>query len=166
MESHDDAHDPRFGRRYDATRRGPVGQFPIPAGSRLRAVECFHCRKTLGVSTWDYLNGFLVGCPHCGGLHGKPWSIPRNLGAGLIFNALGFFFTLRPRWAVAAILIFVSVGWALTSLAGQYEHIDAFMIAAVGTIVFGPMLANAVLLVRHQMHLDKAPPTDSGNPGG
>jgi uncharacterized membrane protein YjjP (DUF1212 family) len=98
-------------------------------------------------------------CPHCRGWHGKPWGFQRTLLAGFFFNALSFFFTMRPRRAVAMIALFVIVCWGLASLAINYEDVDAFMIAAVGTLVLGPVLINAVVLVRHQMRLDAAPPS-------
>jgi hypothetical protein len=37
------------------------------------------------------------------------------------------------------------------------------MIIAVATFVLGPVLVNAVALVRHQIQLDKAPPPDPGS---
>src|SRR5258705_11899087 len=72
-----------------------VGQYPIPLGAKLRAVECVHCHRPLGISSWDYWNGFLVVCPHCAGFHGKRWGFERTLLAGLFLNVFSFFFTLR-----------------------------------------------------------------------
>ena len=63
------------------------------------------------------------------------------------------------------IAVFGLVCWGLASLAIRYERVDAFMIAAVGTLILGPVLINAVVLVRHQMRLDTAPPAGR-EPGG
>jgi hypothetical protein len=152
--------DPRFERRYDITRRTPLGRYPIPSDSKLRAVPCVHCRGTIGLSRWDHWNGFLVVCPHCGGYHGKPWTIERTLLAGFFFNAFSFLLVFRPRNAVIAFLGFLLAGWILVTLAVENEGNDAIMIASLLAIMLGPMLITAAALIRHQSRLDRAPPSD------
>src|SRR4051812_1050787 len=58
---------------------------------------CLHCGKDLAPKKWDSWNGFLVQCPHCGGLHGKHWNIGRVLFASFLFSALSFFLQYDPR---------------------------------------------------------------------
>lgn len=154
--------DPRFQPRPAGPRHIPLGRYPIPSGRRFRTVQCVHCEKPLGISSWDYIHGFLVLCPHCSGFHGKPWGLERPLLAGLFLNALSFFFLMRPRRALAALALFVAIGGALVYVAGQNEQNDALMIGSVSFVLLGPVLVNAVLLVRHQMRLDKSPPVDPG----
>ncbi len=160
MTNHEPAHDPRFDRRYDANSRHPLGRYPIPEGSGLRAVECVHCHGQLGISKWDYWNGFLVKCPHCSGFHGKPWGIERTVVAGLILNVLSFPFVFRPRMAFAAIFFFVLTGWLLGILVAQNDTNTALMIAFIGIIGLGPVVINAIALVRHQVQLDRSPPVE------
>lgn len=155
--------DPRFERQFAAKTRVPLGRYPIPDGSSLRAVECVHCGRPLGVSTWDYLNGFLVVCPHCRGYHGKPWGLERTLLAGFFFNVASFFLTMRPRHALATLSVFAVACWLLVTLAAEDDTNTGYMIASVGTFVLGPMVVNAVVLVRHQMRLDAAPPAKDGS---
>ncbi|HXJ16213.1 MAG TPA: hypothetical protein VNM68_03350, partial [Candidatus Polarisedimenticolia bacterium] len=133
-----------------------VGEYPIPLGSSLRAVECVHCHRPMGVSSWDYWNGFLVVCPHCLGKHGKPWAFERTILSGLFLNVFSFFFTLRPRQALIAIIAFVLADWILIGASVQQEGNDPLLITSMLVAVLGPVLVNAVALVRHQIALDKA----------
>ena len=154
--------DPRFHPRADAPGHIPLGQYPIPAGSRLRAVKCVHCERPLGLSSWDYYAGFLVLCPHCNGFHGKPWGLERTLLVAVFLNALSFFFVLRPRRAFVALVLFALIGVVLVSLSIQKENSDALLIGSLSYVFLVPVCVNAVLLVRHQMKLDKPPPADAG----
>jgi hypothetical protein len=142
-----------------------VGSYPVPIGSKLRAVECVHCKRPLGISNWDYWNGFLVLCPHCGGSHGKPWGFERTLLAGLFFNVFGFFFVMRPRQALTALLAFAMADWGLLSLSAKNDMNAPLMFTAISFFALGPVLVNGIALVRHQVQLDKAPPSDPGSRG-
>jgi hypothetical protein len=56
---------------------------------------CYRCGNPLIISRWEDWNGFLFRCPHCEGIHGKPWHAYVILLASVLLNALSFFFTLR-----------------------------------------------------------------------
>lgn len=154
--------DPRFDRpRANDDSGAPVGRYPIPEASGLRAVSCRHCSRPIGLSLWEYANGFLVLCPHCRGYHGKEWGFQRTLLAGLILNAVSFFFVLRPRWAVLALAAHALLGWLLLAPVAQDElPSTTYTAVAFGVVLLGPVLVNGVLLVRHQMKLDAAPPDE------
>ena len=79
------------------------------------------------------------------------------------YYALSFFFVFRPRRAFAALLIFGGICFLLGALAARNDTDTALMAVSVGTVVMGPVLVNAVALVRHQMRLDRAPPIDPGS---
>ncbi len=158
--------DPRFEPGSSTPRRAPLGTFPIPAASRLRAVKCVHCAQPVGISTWAYLNGFLVVCPHCRGYHGKRWGFERTLLAGFFLSAFSFFFVMRPLRALTAFVAFAWLIWGLGTLAIHYDFKqDAATLALFGVFFMGPVLVNALLLVRHQMLLDQAPPGPPASPG-
>lgn len=142
-----------------------VGAYPIPVGSGLRAVECAHCGQPMGITSWEYWNGFLVVCPHCGGYHGKPWGFERTLLAGFLINVLSFFFVLRPRRAVGAILALGAVDAILLSRSAADDMNAGLMFTAIGVFALAPVAVNAVALVRHQSLLDLAPPSDPGSRG-
>jgi hypothetical protein len=72
---------------------------------------CYRCGKPLRISRWEDWNGFLFRCPHCKGMHGKPWRAYAILLASVLLNALSFFFTLRWRWALPLFSAFVFFGW-------------------------------------------------------
>lgn len=154
--------DPRFDRPFRTDTRVRTGEYPIPDRPRVRAVPCVHCARPMGVSTWDYLNGFLVVCPHCHGYHGKPWGIERTVVAGLFFNCLSFLFTMRPKQATVAIAIFVSICSCLLAVAARDDMNTANMVAALGVSILGPVLVDAVVLIRHRIRLDAAPPARDG----
>ena len=125
--------------------------------------SCRHCGKELALKKWDSWNGFLVQCPHCGGLHGKRWDIRRLSFASFLFNAFSFLFTMRPPKGVVALTAFIII-----AAAGNYYLLDSeavpdsLEIAVAAVLVLGPMLVNGILLVQHERDLDNsAPPTQS-----
>ena len=73
----------------------PIADRVTPTNAR-SAVACIHCKAPIAVSARDKLNGFLVECPNCHGLHGRRWNIRGLVFASFILNALSFFFTMRP----------------------------------------------------------------------
>ena len=117
------------------------------------AVQCSHCGAAIAVSRWDRLNGFLVECPRCHGYHGRSWN-PRVIGfASLFLNALSFFFTMRPGRAFFAIVVWATAIYFLlpkTEYAPQWIEVPAFIF-----VFLGPLILNMVLLVRHQIDLDR-----------
>jgi hypothetical protein len=119
----------------------------------------------LGITNWDYWNGFLVACPHCGGCHGKPWGFERTLLAGFLLNVFSFVFVFRPRHAFSAMVGLAVVDWFLLSLSARNDMNTALMFTAVSVLSLTPVLVNAIVLVRHQTLLDKAPPNDPGSRG-
>lgn len=141
----------------------PIGVYPIPNGSALVDVPCRHCKQSMGVTKWDHWNGFLVTCPRCGGYHGKPWNIRRTLVAGLFFNALSFFFTMRPRLALSVFVGFIALAGLSVVMAGKLEGHDWALITSLLVIVLGPVLINAALLVAHQVDFDAAPQPAPGH---
>ncbi|HET7436034.1 MAG TPA: hypothetical protein VFN10_15095 [Thermoanaerobaculia bacterium] len=119
------------------------------------AVSCVHCHKAITVSTWDRFNGFLVECPHCHGFHGRRWQIRAVAFASFLLNAASFLFTMRPGKALLAMAAWVGFFWfALPRSDGWPE---AVRVMIYGALMIGPMLINAILLVRHQIDLDRAP---------
>lgn len=157
--------DPRFAPGPWLPEGTRVGAYPIPVGSGLRAVECAHCGRPLGITSWEYWNGFLVVCPHCGGYHGKPWGFERTLLAGFLINVLSFFFVMRPRRAFSAILALGAVDAILLSQSAEDDMNTAKMATALAVFALAPVAVNAVALVRHQSLLDQAPPGDPGSRG-
>ena len=79
--------------------------------------------------------------------------------AGLMLNFFSFFFTMRPWRAVLTML-----GFAAWFVGGVYlldrSHVVDGPIFMTWLIVFllGPMILDAVLLIRHQIDLEKQPP--------
>ena len=125
---------------------------PLNSGS---AVHCVHCGEPIVVRGWDKLNGFLLECPYCHGYHGKRWSIRAVAFMSLFLNGLSFFFTMRPLSALlSAAAWFTAFFFILPAVdnKGELLEVSAWIVAA-----FGPMAINVVLLVRHQMDLDRAP---------
>lgn len=100
---------------------------------------------------WDRLNGFLVECPHCHGFHGRPWNIRGLALVSFLINALSFFFTARPAKALPLIVAWAAIfGWVLPRSMGWGDSAE---IAVWSVFMLGPMVINAVLLVRHQIDL-------------
>lgn len=125
---------------------------PINAES---AVACKHCGKPLAIPAWDRFQGFLTECPHCHGLHGRAWNIRVLALASFLLNAVSFFFTMRPSRAVVAIVAWAAFFWLVLPRSMAWSaNLQAVVF---GAFMLGPMLINAVLLVRHQVHLDRAP---------
>jgi hypothetical protein len=134
----------------------PRGHLPQEAKQGEVIKPCLHCGKDLALRNWDSWNGFLVQCTHCGGLHGKHWGIRRVLFASFLFNAFSFLFTMRPPNSVFAL-----TGFILFVVAGQFlldnERIpDLFEIALAAVFILGPMLINAILLIKHERDLDNS----------
>jgi hypothetical protein len=116
--------------------------------------RCLHCGKDISLKKWDSWNGFLVECPHCHGLHGKRWNIGRVLLASFLFNAFSFLFTMRPRNAVLTL-----VGFIVAAITGNF-FLDTFpflvQIVVGSALLLGPMLINAVILMKHERDLDES----------
>src|SRR5215212_9563658 len=93
----------------------PKGSLPNTKTDGETVAPCLHCGKQLALKKWDSWNGFLVQCPNCGGLHGKRWNIRYVLLASFVFNAISFFFTMRPAKAAIAFSVFV-----VLAIAGNY----------------------------------------------
>lgn len=145
---------------HHKTTEGRYHRAHLPQEARTGEIihPCFHCGQQIALRRWDSWNGFLVECPHCHALHGKRWNIKVVLMAGFMFHALSFFFTMRPRQAFLSI-----AGFGLFAFTGNYilDHFQIPDIAAVaGAAVFmlGPLLVNAVLLIKHEHDFDKRAP--------
>jgi len=117
---------------------------------------CVHCGKKIGLRKWDSWNGFLVGCPHCGGLHGKRWNIRRFLFASFVFNAVSFLFTMRLARAAIALSGFLVFAILVNFLIGSNQIPDILEIILVSVILLGPMLINAIVLIKHERDLDNS----------
>jgi len=134
----------------------PTASVPESLRSGEVIVPCRLCAKTIGVPRWDAWNGFILQCPHCRGLHGKPWRVKSTLLAGLLFNALSFFFTMRPRTAAPLLCI-----TALFAIGCNYasDHVAlplALDIVWSSIVGLGPMIINGVILLKHNSLLDKS----------
>jgi hypothetical protein len=125
---------------------------------------CIHCGKKLGLEKWDSWNGFLVECPHCGGLHGKRWNIRRVLFASVVFNAISFLFTMRPAKAALALSGFVVFAIIGNFLLDSNWIPDILEITGATLFMLGPMLINAVVLIKHERDLDNSAPTSQALP--
>lgn len=122
------------------------------AGEHTR--PCLHCGRGVALSKWDDWNGFLVECPHCGGMHGKRWNIRRVLMASFVFNAVSFLFTMRPF--VAAVWLSVFVAAAVGGAFFLESLPDNLQIVAASAFILGPMIINAVVLSLHERSLDQS----------
>jgi hypothetical protein len=132
----------------------PIAERVTPTNAK-SAVACVHCKSPIAVSTWDKYNGFLVECPSCHGFHGRRWNIRGLVFASFLLNALSFFFTMRPGKALAVIAVWVAAFWLIMPRTeGWPEWAEAL---AFGALMLGPVIINAVLLVRHQIDLDRHP---------
>lgn len=135
----------------------PKGVLPRDAKPRDSVKPCLHCGNELGLKKWDSWNGFLVQCPHCGGLHGKRWNLRRLLLASLLFNAISFLFTMRPKRAAIALSVFVVL------ILGSYLLIKDQIPDLVGMgyailIILGPMILNAIVFIKHERDLAESIP--------
>ena len=136
-----------------------MSKYPVAershSGNASSAVACVHCGTPIAFRRWDRLNGFLVECPNCHGYNGKRWN-PRTVAiASLFFNALSFFFTMRPARAAMATVVWVA---AMALLLPRVEYApDWLQASAFGLLFLGPVLINMALLVRHHIELDRHP---------
>jgi hypothetical protein len=122
------------------------------------ARPCLHCGRNVPLNKWEDWNGFLVECPHCGGMHGKHWKIGRVMTASFVFNAVSFLFTMRPAYGVLWLAAF-----AAAAVAGNFylESLpDTLQVALASAFILGPMLVNAVVLVNHERGLDNSAPPE------
>lgn len=119
------------------------------------ATACVHCGNPIVMSAWDNFNGFLVECPHCHGFHGRRWNVRAVVGVGFVLNALSFLFTMRPRNAFIAIVAWCAAVWLVLPRIESWP--DWAQAVAFGTVILGPAVINAGLLVRHQIDLDRHP---------
>ncbi|HWN09059.1 MAG TPA: hypothetical protein VNO50_07275 [Pyrinomonadaceae bacterium] len=124
---------------------------------------CKYCGKEVALTKWDSWNGFLVQCPHGGGLHGKRWNIRRVLLASFVFNAFSFLFTMRPPRALLALVVFIILAVLANYFLLDSEAIpDLLEIAVAGVLILGPMIINGIVLMVQERDLDdSAPPTQT-----
>jgi uncharacterized paraquat-inducible protein A len=140
-----------------APSRPPSAPRRVAAESGGHTRPCLHCGRSVSLSKWDDWNGFLVECTHCGGMHGKHWGIRNILLASFVFNAVSFLFTMRPAAAVPWLSVFVAA-----AVAGYFfldRLPDMVQVAAASAFILGPMLVNAVVLVKHESSLDNSAST-------
>ena len=125
---------------------------PLNAAS---SVACSHCGSPIAVPTWDRWNGFLLRCPHCRGFHGRAWNIRGLALASFLLNAVSFLFTMRPSKAIPVIILWSVTFWLLLPRSERWpdwEQATLFI-----ALFVGPMVINAVLLIRHEVDLDRLP---------
>jgi hypothetical protein len=118
--------------------------------------KCRLCGQGIAIPRWDAWNGFILQCPHCHGLHGKRWTSKSIVLASLFFNALSFFFTMRPRTAIPTLC-----AAALFTIGCNYvsDHFDlplALDLVWSSIVILGPMIINAVVLVKHNSLLGES----------
>ena len=118
--------------------------------------SCIRCGEEFRVKRWDSWNGFLVECPHCGGLHGKRWNIRRVLLASFVFHAFSLLFTMRPAKSLPALAAFIALGVGGNFLLDSESVPDSLEMGGVILFVFAPMLINAAVLVMHERGLDSS----------
>jgi uncharacterized paraquat-inducible protein A len=137
----------------------PLGIYPIPTGSSLRHVPRNLCGEEMGISKWDHWNGFLVECPRCGRLHAKSWGLRVPLIAAAVLNVFSFFFTMRPKQAMSAIVGFLFVDAILVMIADRYASDDdpTVFLACMSIVVMAPVVTNAIVLLAHQNALGTRP---------
>lgn len=101
---------------------------------------------------WAAWNGFLAACGSCGRYHGKSWSPKTVLLASIALLEVSFFFTMRPAAAAAT-----AASLVLASLAGlrtaDLIQSDTVELLSFGVLLLGPLLINALILIRHQSRL-------------
>lgn len=136
----------------------PQGRLPrqVKEGDTIKS--CIQCGREVGLTKWDSWNGFLVQCPNCGGLHGKHWNIRRVLLASFLFNAFSFLFTMRPAKAVPTLLAFIAAVVIGNFFVDSEAIPDLVEVAIGGVILLGPMLINAIVLIKHERDLDDSTP--------
>ena len=134
----------------------PRAHLPQEAKQGETIQPCLHCGKNLALTKWDSWNGFLVQCPHCGGLHGKRWNIRRVLLASFVFNAFSFLFTMRPAKALLALTGFIVFAVVGNFVIDNETIPDLLEIAGAIIFILGPMLINAIVLIKHERDLDNS----------
>lgn len=135
----------------------PKGVLPEDAKPGYSVKPCLHCGNKLGLKKWDSWNGFLVQCPHCGGLHGKRWNLGRIVLASLLFNAISLLFTMRPKRAAIALSVFgvLILGYNLFN----NDQIPDLVEIGVALLIFlGPLLVNAITFIKHERDLAESIP--------
>jgi hypothetical protein len=125
--------------------------------------QCSSCRKSFLVSFWDRLHGFLVPCPTCGILNGRSWHVRSVAFAGLLLNVLSFFFVMRPAAAALTAVGFAGLLYITAQPALSYQH-PSLEVAWYVTLLLGPMILDAILLVRHETKLGQ--PSRAGRTNG
>jgi hypothetical protein len=124
------------------------------SGGVVRA--CYRCGKYLKVNRWEDWNGFLFRCPHCGGIHGKPWIAYWILLASVLLNAFSFFLTLRWKQALPLFLGFVVFAVVASLALDRGQISETFKLALLVTFFLGPLAVNSVLLLKHEIALKTA----------
>jgi hypothetical protein len=148
-----------------APSKYPYAGLPSQSTTAQPMDQCRHCGRQIVIPRWDRWNGFLVRCTYCQGLYGKPWRTKRVVMAGLLFNLFSFFFTMRPRRAILTMLGFAAWFAGGVYLLDRYHIVNGpiFMTWLVGFLL-GPMILDAILLIRHQIDLEKPPPSLNERP--
>lgn len=143
-----------------ATPNLAKGNYPLaglpddPSKGVLRS--CCRCGQAIKLGRWDDSNGFLVRCPHCGGIHGKPWRIYWILLASLLINAFSFFTTLRWKSALSLCVLFLGGFYVLSVIESRFRLSQSAMLYAWGVLLLGPFIINAVVVLRHESLLNTA----------
>lgn len=134
----------------------PSAKLGDSSDSRGVRCTCYRCGNPLKISRWEDWNGFLFRCPHCEGIHGKPWRAYVILLASVLLNALSFFLTMRWRWALPLFVGFTVLA-GLVGFALDHDQLyEVLKLVLLTTVLLGPLAINSVLLVRHEMVLKAA----------
>jgi hypothetical protein len=149
-----------------ALSKYPYAGLPSQPTTAHPTEQCHHCGQHIVIPKWDRWNGFLLRCPYCQGLHGKPWNIKRIAMAGMFFNLFSFLFTMRPTRAILTMLGFAAWYFGGVYLLDRNQIVNGpiFMTWVVGFLL-GPMILDSILFVRHQIDLEKSPPVAPVLPG-
>jgi hypothetical protein len=114
---------------------------------------CCRCGKFLKISRWDDWNGFLLRCPYCGGIHGKPWSAYWLLLASVLLNAFSLFFIMRWRRALPLFLGFALFDIVAGVALDHVELSETLKLVLLATSFLLPSIVNSILLLKHEMAL-------------
>jgi len=134
----------------------PLAKPGDSSGSRDVLRNCCRRGNPLKISRWEDWNGFLFRCPHCEGIHGKPWRAYVILLASVLLNALSFFFTLRWRWALPLFFGFTVLAGFVGLALDRGQLSETLKLALLTTVFLGPLAINSVLLLQHEMALKAA----------
>src|SRR5262245_2414100 len=96
---------------------------------------CMSCSEPVPMTPWAKWRGFLIVCPNCGRWHGKYWHPKWLLTASLVFNALTYPFTMRPKRAALAIAA-TAAFWGIAILLGDVRIPDWLGITWVSLLIF------------------------------